>query len=79
MLQLFCQFFTNGHGNRGAASGEGDMGRGKSGPALGGTDRVPTDAISVPADNASEIVKFTNLFLQILPTTAFLFLFFRTN
>jgi len=30
--------------------------RGKSGPALGG---VPADAISVAADSASEIVKFT--------------------
>ena len=34
--------------------------RGKSGPALGGTDGVPPDAISVPADSASEIVKFCN-------------------
>jgi len=34
--------------------------RGKSGPALGGTEyRVPADAISVPADSASEIGKFT--------------------
>jgi len=39
--------------------------RGKSGPALGGTEYgtrrygVPADAISVPADSASEIVKFT--------------------
>ena len=32
--------------------------RGKSGPALGGTE-YPTDAISVPPDSASEIVKFT--------------------
>ena len=33
--------------------------RGKSGPALGGTDYgVPADVISVPADSASEIVKF---------------------
>ena len=41
------------------------MGKGKSGPALGGTEYrtrrygVPADAISVPADSASEIVKFT--------------------
>jgi len=35
------------------------LNRGKSGPALGGTDGVPADAISVPADSASEIVKFT--------------------
>jgi len=34
--------------------------RGKSGPALGGTEyRIPAGAISVPADSASEIVKFT--------------------
>ena len=39
--------------------------RGKRGPALGGTEYrtrrygVPADAISVPADSASEIVKFT--------------------
>jgi len=34
------------------------LGRGKSGPALGGTEYA-TDAVSVPADSASEIVKFT--------------------
>ena len=34
--------------------------RGKSGPALGGTEyRIPADAINLPADSASEIVKFT--------------------
>jgi len=36
--------------------------RGKSGPTLGGTEyrlSVPADAISVPADSASEIVKLT--------------------
>ena len=34
--------------------------RGKSGPALGGTDYgVPADAIRVPVDSSSEIVKFT--------------------
>ena len=38
--------------------------RSKSGPALGGTDYgVPADAISVPADSASEIVKFTIRYL----------------
>ena len=36
------------------------IGRGKSGPALGGRPYgVPADAISVPADSESEIVKFT--------------------
>ena len=34
--------------------------RGKSGPALGGTEYgVPADAISVPADSAAAVVKFT--------------------
>jgi len=36
--------------------------RGKSGPALGGTEYrygVPADAISVPADIAAAVVKFT--------------------
>ena len=37
------------------------MSRGKSGPALGGTVRssLPADAISVPADSAAAVVKFT--------------------
>jgi len=38
------------------------LSRGKSGPALGGTEwryGVPAHTISVPADSASEIVKFT--------------------
>jgi len=34
--------------------------RGKSGPAVGGTEYILADAISAPADIASEIVKFTS-------------------
>jgi len=33
--------------------------RGKSGPALGGTEYRLIDAIRVPVDSANEIVKFT--------------------
>ena len=35
------------------------LSRGKSGPALYRQYRVPADAISVPADSAAAVVKFT--------------------